>query len=376
MNFVGYARVSTGTQDRAPQIDALRAAGCVEVFQETAPRAATGRKGPPQGLADALGRCVAGDVLVVRKLDLLGRSLSELVAVIESLKSREVGLKVLAGQGAVVDTTKPEGLLVFGIFTALAEFERNQVAIKPTPLQSAHARKLLDTVTEIPSEMTGMAEAERQFRVASRLYGLATDDLNARDHALQIDALQAAGCTVTFRDDAPSPTPGREGLAAARDRCATGDVLVVWKLDRLGRSLSELVAVVESLKSREIELKVLAGQGTVVDTTGPEGPLVFGIFAALVEFGRERTRTGSQAANKSGKPEKLNDTPTTAQNFVGYTCPPPMHPFPPFVRPFTTVKEFSERGLLIDQYHRPFIDQSCHIEFRDLDYENGQSPPM
>jgi DNA invertase Pin-like site-specific DNA recombinase len=110
MSFVGYANVSTGTQDLDLQIDALRTAGCEVVFQDTAPRAATEGKGPAKGLADALGRCTAGDVLVVRKLDRLGRSLSELVGLIGSLKPREVGLKVLAGQGTV-DTTKPEGRL-------------------------------------------------------------------------------------------------------------------------------------------------------------------------------------------------------------------------------------------------------------------------
>ncbi len=374
MSFVGYAGVSTRAQDLACQTDALRAAGCAEVFHETGPRAA-GRKGPPQGLADALARCVADDVLVVWKLDALGRSLSELVAVVEGLRSREVGLKVLAEQGAVVDTTKPNGRLVFDVFAGLAEFERNQVSIKPTPLQSAQARKLLGIVTDRPSEMKGMAEAERQFRVASRLYELSTDDLKARDTALQVNALQAAGCAVTFRDDAPSPAPGREGLADALAVCAAGDVLVVWKLDRLGRSLPELVDLIESLRPREVELKVLAGQGTIVDTTTPEGPLLFGIFSALAEFGRERTKIGRRAADKSGKPEKINDTRTDAPKVVGYICPPPTHPFPPFV-PFTTVKDFSEHGLFIDQYHRPFIDQSCHIEFRDVDVEYGQNPTI
>jgi DNA invertase Pin-like site-specific DNA recombinase len=82
-------------------------------------------------------------------------------------------------------------------------------------------------------------------------------------------------------------------------------VLVVWKLDRLGRSLLDLVELVERLKAQEIGLKVLAGHGATVDTTTANGCLIFAIFAALVEFERElireRTRAGMQAARRRGK---------------------------------------------------------------------------
>ena len=164
MSFIGYARVSTEDQNLGLQFDALQAAGCDAVFQDTASGAATGRK----GLADALARCAAGDVLVVWKLDRLGRSLLDLVEMVEALKRRGVGLKVLTGQGAMVDTTRPEGRLVFGIFAALAEFERELIRErtkagmqsatrrgqhvgrprKLTPHQIAHARTLLDAGTD------------------------------------------------------------------------------------------------------------------------------------------------------------------------------------------------------------------------------------
>jgi Resolvase, N terminal domain len=82
-------------------------------------------------------------------------------------------------------------------------------------------------------------------------------------------------------------------------------MLVVWKLDRLGRSLRHLVNVVHDLTSRGIGLKVLSGQGAAIDTTTPAGKLVFGIFASLAEFERdlisERTRAGLASARARGR---------------------------------------------------------------------------
>jgi len=84
-----------------------------------------------------------------------------------------------------------------------------------------------------------------------------------------------------------------------------GDTLVVWKLDRLGRSLRHLVNVVHDLTSRGIGLRVLTGQGAAIDTTTPAGKLVFGIFASLAEFERdlisERTRAGLASARARGR---------------------------------------------------------------------------
>lgn len=160
MRFIGYARVSTEDQNLALQLDALQAAGCETVFQDMASGAITGRK----GLTDALAVLVSGDVLTVWKLDRLGRSLFDLVELVEDLRRRGVGLKVLTGHGASIDTTRPEGRLVFGIFAALAEFERELIRErtkagmqaakrrglhvgrprKLTAHQLAHARAVLD----------------------------------------------------------------------------------------------------------------------------------------------------------------------------------------------------------------------------------------
>ena len=131
---------------------------------------------------------------------------------------------------------------------------------------------------------------------------------------LQRQALEAEGCDAIYEDTASGVLNGRKGLAAAIAQCAAGDMLVVWKLDRLGRSLIDLVGLVEDLKAREIGLKVLTGQGAQVDTTRPEGRMIFGILATLAEFEREliceRTKAGMAAAKrrgvKIGRPAKLS----------------------------------------------------------------------
>ena len=123
---------------------------------------------------------------------------------------------------------------------------------------------------------------------------------------LQLDALQAEGCEKVFQEIASGGRPNRAGLADALEACSAGDVLVVWKLDRLGRSTLDLVGLVETLKEKGVGLKVLTGEGASVDTTWPEGKLIFAVFAASAEFERElireRTKAGMLAARRRGRP--------------------------------------------------------------------------
>jgi DNA invertase Pin-like site-specific DNA recombinase len=124
---------------------------------------------------------------------------------------------------------------------------------------------------------------------------------------LQKDALLAAGVIERhlYSDTASGKKDDRPGLAVCIQALREGDTLVVWKLDRLGRSLRHLVNVVHELTSRDINLKVLTGQGAAIDTTTPAGKLVFGIFASLAEFERdlisERTRAGLASARARGR---------------------------------------------------------------------------
>ncbi|MBU3032246.1 recombinase family protein [Paracoccus marinaquae] len=124
---------------------------------------------------------------------------------------------------------------------------------------------------------------------------------------LQRDALIAAGVDEEqiYSDQASGKKDGRPGLEACLKALRDGDVLVVWKLDRMGRSLHHLVKTVTDLSKRGTGLKVLTGQGAQIDTTTAHGRLSFGIFASLAEFEseliRERTMAGLAAARARGR---------------------------------------------------------------------------
>lgn len=139
--FVGYMRVSKsdGSQTTDPQRDALLQAGIDEaqLYEDRA----SGKKDDRPGLAACLKALRDGDTLIVWKLDRLGRNLHHLVNTVHDLTARGVGLKVLTGQGAAIDTTTAAGKLVFGIFAALAEFERELISERTVAgLVSARAR--------------------------------------------------------------------------------------------------------------------------------------------------------------------------------------------------------------------------------------------
>ncbi len=116
------------------------------------------------------------------------------------------------------------------------------------------------------------------------------------------DALDRAGCNRIFDDVCSGRTTERPGLDKAIDIMRDGDALVVWKLDRIGRSLPHVVGLVGDLQKRGVGLKVLTGD---IDTTTVTGRLVFGIFATLAEFERdlihERTMAGLAAARARGR---------------------------------------------------------------------------
>lgn len=145
---------------------------------------------------------------------------------------------------------------------------------------------------------------------------VSTEDQNL---SLQLDALHAAGCEQVFHDKASGVVARRKGLAAALAACGANDVLVVWKLDRLGRSLIDLVGLIENLNARGVGLQVLAGHGAMIDTTRPEGRMIFGMLAVLAEFERElireRTKAGMASARARGaalgRPPKLTEAQIT-----------------------------------------------------------------
>lgn len=139
--LIGYVRVSKadGTQTVAPQRDALLAAGVDpdRIYEDLA----SGRHDARPGLTDCLKALQPGNTLVIWKLDRLGRNLRHLVTTADNLRSRGIGLKVLAGAGAQIDTTTANGRLAFGIFAAFAEFERELISERTQAgLAAARAR--------------------------------------------------------------------------------------------------------------------------------------------------------------------------------------------------------------------------------------------
>ncbi len=127
-----------------------------------------------------------------------------------------------------------------------------------------------------------------------------------------MDALTKAGCERIFEDIASGAKDERKGLNAALEFMRAGDTLVVWKLDRLSRSLQQLLELVAKLEKREIGLNSLRDK---IDTTTPGGKLVFHVFGALAQFEaeviRERTHAGLEAARargrKGGRPFKMDE---------------------------------------------------------------------
>ncbi len=125
MMLIGYGRISTADQDLAMQRDALTKAGCEKIYTDTM----SGVKANRPGLLEALEFARKGDVIVVWKLDRLGRSLKELLDIIHRLEEMGVGFRSLT---ETLDTTSSGGRLIFAIFGAVAEFERDLIRERTT----------------------------------------------------------------------------------------------------------------------------------------------------------------------------------------------------------------------------------------------------
>ncbi|WP_176317937.1 recombinase family protein [Burkholderia vietnamiensis] len=131
---IGYARVSTDDQNLDLQRDALRGAGCVEIYEETA----SGRRADRPELTQCLRALRSGDTLVVWRLDRLGRSLADLVGIVEGLRQRGVSFESLNER---IDTTHAAGEMVFHVFAMLAQYERSLIRERTRAgLEAARAR--------------------------------------------------------------------------------------------------------------------------------------------------------------------------------------------------------------------------------------------
>jgi DNA invertase Pin-like site-specific DNA recombinase len=158
MALIGYARVSTQEQHLRLQQDALESAGCRKIFTDTA----SGAKAERRGLEEALNCLREGDVLVVWRLDRLGRSLKDLIERLTGLNTRNIGFKSLTEN---IDTTTPGGKLIFHIFGALAEFEQDLIRERTNAgLSAARARGKRGGRPKSP------LSEERKLQLARQMY--------------------------------------------------------------------------------------------------------------------------------------------------------------------------------------------------------------
>src|ERR687895_568575 len=169
---------------------------------------------------------------------------------------------------------------------------------------------------------------------------------------LQQDALHAAGCLKIYTDTISGAKSERKGLAETLDYIRAGDTLVVWRLDRLGRSLKDLIERITQLHSRNIGFKSLTEN---IDTTTSGGKLIFHIFGALVEFERnlirERTQAGLTAARargrKGGRPKVL----TAKQLGIALDLYEKRHPIAEVCRTLKISKATLYRSIQIGERH-------------------------
>lgn len=143
------------------------------------------------------------------------------------------------------------------------------------------------------------------------IIGYARVSTSKQDTTLQIDALTTAGCERIYQEYKSGKSKDRPELTRCLDALREGDVLIVWRLDRLGRSLKDLIEIVSELESKGVGFQSL---NESIDTTSSSGKLIFHVFAALSEFERsliqERTKAGLAAARargrKGGRPKKMS----------------------------------------------------------------------
>ena len=153
-------------------------------------------------------------------------------------------------------------------------------------------------------------------------YGYARVSTEDQNPAMQLAALKKAGCKIVFKDEVTGAHVNRPALTRCLKALETGDTLIVWKLDRLGRSLRDLIHMLDDLKQRGVKFRSLA---EAIDTETPTGGAMWQMIGVLAELERslitERTRVGVKAAQRRGvkfgrKPKLTPDRLTHARTLI------------------------------------------------------------
>ena len=183
--------------------------------------------------------------------------------------------------------------------------QRPQTTVSETPAAAVGGRALEDCPKPMPEtgvSSPSLSDVFGTVRGMAHLLGYARVSTVEQDPAMQADALAAAGCARVWIDVASGSRDNRPELAKVLEQLLPGDTLVVWRLDRLGRSLRHLIETVTDLDARGVGFRSLQES---IDTTTAGGRLVFHVFGALAEFERElirdRTLAGLEAARRRGR---------------------------------------------------------------------------
>lgn len=174
----GYARVSTKDQSYDDQVEALKEAGCERIFTDKA----SGKNTNRPGFEELMNTRLKGDTVVITKLDRIGRSLQDLITIVDGFNDDGIGFKVLDNSKANIDTTTPNGKLMFTIFAAFAEYERGLILERTAKgRESARAKgrlggrkkeitqKTIDAVTKL-AEMIDIQDACKEVGISRQSY--------------------------------------------------------------------------------------------------------------------------------------------------------------------------------------------------------------
>ena len=186
------------------------------------------------------------------------------------------------------------------------------MATKPTKTRRAAPRKRRKPPASGKPKRHPWTREDGEIHGPGYKIGYARVSTLDQNLALQQDALKEAGCEKIFIEQMSGAVSDRPALREALDYARSGDTLIVWKLDRLARSMKQLIETIEKLRLRDIGFRSLT---EAIDTTTAQGVLVFHMFSALAEFERalirERTRAGLVAAKRAGRtggrPPKLTE---------------------------------------------------------------------
>ncbi len=186
------------------------------------------------------------------------------------------------------------------------------MATRPTKTRRAALRKRRESPPSDKPKRHAWTRQDGEIHGPGYKIGYARVSTLDQNLALQQDALKEAGCEQIFIEQMSGAVSDRPALREALDYARSGDTLIVWKLDRLARSMKQLIETIEKLRLRNIGFQSLT---EAIDTTTAQGVLVFHMFSALAEFERalirERTRAGLAAAKRAGRtggrPPKLTE---------------------------------------------------------------------